>query len=199
VGLFDNWRTKLRETNDALAGAHKSWRDEKLGAREARASEREQSLKEREAAVTLKLAEVRAIEARRFRRRLGTGLIAATTGFLGFAWGANLARITNPAPSLPTTDAVSASAANSEYRNEASAAANPAPENPGRRLPAGRSPATSTRPHYPNPDQAARDGLYGTGGKFNVGWYCLDKEDQGKITFEQCLGVAAEWAKSLQN
>lgn len=191
MGLMDKWRSKLRETNDALAEAHKSWRDEKLGEREQRASEREQSLSQREAEVTLKLAEMRAIEGRRLRRRLGTALLATATGVVGFLLGISISEAPTH-PSEPTVVAPPAAPSEAKIEDgtkQAITTAPPAPVLVG-------SPVTSSRPHYPNPDQAAGEGLYGTGGKFNIGWYCLDKEEVGEITFEDCLGAAALWAKS---
>lgn len=98
MGVLDKWRSRLRETNDALAEAHKTWRDERLEQREQRTSEREQALNEREERVVLQLAEMRAIERRQWRRRFGMVLIAALTGLLGFLLGLAVAE-TSAAPS----------------------------------------------------------------------------------------------------
>jgi hypothetical protein len=85
--MFDSLRAKLRNTNDALAGAHKAWRDERLDARDLKASERERQLADRESAIAVRLAEIRAIEGRRWRRRLGVAVLVMLTGAICFVVG----------------------------------------------------------------------------------------------------------------
>lgn len=81
------WRSKLSEANESLATAHKSWRDEKLVEREQRATARERTLDERETEVARQLGVIRAMEARRWRRRVGLLLTAVAAGTVGFLLG----------------------------------------------------------------------------------------------------------------
>lgn len=89
--FLGDWRSKLSQANESLATAHKSWRDEKLTNREQRADERERSLSQQQDALAEQLAALRAIEGRRWRRRLGLVVIATGTGAVGFIAGITLA------------------------------------------------------------------------------------------------------------
>lgn len=69
VEIFDRFKSKLRDANDAMAGAHKVWLDEDLQARQKAIIERENTLVAREAAVQKS-------EAGWFRRKVGFGTVA---------------------------------------------------------------------------------------------------------------------------
>jgi hypothetical protein len=195
MGLFDSWRSKLSQVNESMATAHKSWRDERLGEREQRASNRERDLAEREAKVSLQLAEMRAIEGRRWRRKIGLIFTAIAAAALGFLVGGNLG-------STPETSTRNVAAPTPEITPSLSEVDQQESVDEQESLPAmaaDRPPTTSTRPHASDPDKAAAEGVYGTGKQFNVGWYCLDVADQGEVTFEQCLGAAALALRSSQS
>lgn len=180
MGLLSNWGSKLQQTNDALAHAHKSWRDKKLGAREQQATDWERSLSEREARVAEQLAEMRSIESKRWWRKvvlIGTAIVA---GVMGFVLGFEAANSTPNGPVTPTKhDAQPAAASATEKRASTKAISQAA------------TPARPQRTQHADPDAAARRGAYGTGKDFNVGYYCLDVEATGEATFDECLGAAA--------
>jgi hypothetical protein len=125
VKFIGGWRSKLGKANEALATAHKLWRDERLDQREQHAEARESTLARREVTLAKQLAELRAIENRRWRRRLGLLVVAIATGILGYILGTALAstpatgphplgaeRLADAAPSRkPVTSAPSSEAA----------------------------------------------------------------------------------------
>jgi hypothetical protein len=92
MSFLDGVRGKLNQANDALADAHKGWRDERLDAREAALKHRESIILSKEADVAARLDEVRSSEARWFRRKVGFGsgaIIGAIPALiLGIAVGA---------------------------------------------------------------------------------------------------------------
>src|SRR6478672_9779020 len=83
------WRSKVSAANESLAAAHKAWRDEKLDHREQLAREEERKLADRRADIESQLQALRAMEARRWRRRSWIVLIAILSAASGFVVGAN--------------------------------------------------------------------------------------------------------------
>lgn len=82
MGLFEGVRDKLLQANEALADAHKTWRDDNI-------SQREQAIAEREALIAARLDEIRDTERRWFRRKMGfvAGVVVAALPFLLLGFG----------------------------------------------------------------------------------------------------------------
>jgi len=103
VGLLDGIRGKLSEANDAIADAHKAWKDERLDDREAAVALREAAVASREMSVRALEEEVRKAEARWLRQRIGFGLGALIAGVPALAGGVVLGSLAQhtPEPSKP--------------------------------------------------------------------------------------------------
>ena len=69
MSIFQRFGGKLRETNEALAAARSSWRDESATAREGSVRQKEEQLAQREAQVDKQLREIRRLEAIRSQRK----------------------------------------------------------------------------------------------------------------------------------
>lgn|GEM_PF-2947908 len=181
MSIFQRFGGKLRETNEALAAARSSWRDESATAREGSVRQKEEQLAQREAQVDKQLREIRRLEAIRSQRKYLYVLcliLGAVPAYLAGSFiSTSILSSRTPSPSL-----VVATPAEPSNASPPAAAVKTPDETPA--SPAGRA-------RYSDPDAAAAEGRYGEGPKFNVGYYCLDVEATGKMTFEECVGAAA--------
>jgi hypothetical protein len=170
---------KVRVANEALANASKSWRDDGLTKREQEYDDRHRVLIALEADVAARRRELakreRSLRWYRWGWLLSLILVGAITFIAGFALGGG-------SQTQKRTVAGGQSSAKTVPIKEPEVAA-------VRSSSSEAAPATATESD--DADARAESGRYRTGGKFDVGRYCLDKEKEGGVTFEQCLGTAA--------
>lgn len=181
MSIFQRFGGKLRETNEALAAVRSSWRDESATAREGSVRQKEEQLAQREAQVDKQLREIRRLEAIRSQRKYLYALCLILGTVPGFLAGS----ITPTSIFRDRTRSASVVVATPAEPSDAS------PPVKTVTMPDETSAAPAGRVRYSDPDAAAAEGRYGEGPKFNVGYYCLDVEATGKMTFEQCVGAAA--------
>jgi len=93
MGMFDTLKSKLRDANEALATAQKSWRAEQLDAKAGTLNERETGLAARERAVGERERDVQRRETRIGLRRLKYGVVSVLLAIGAFVVGIQVGKL----------------------------------------------------------------------------------------------------------